>query len=211
MDGMFGISGQAEMRSCDQARRHWFDARPKDQGGPVHINFQDLREIREAARDEADGGGRALETAFLVEQYYGHPAVSGVYLAEDGEPIALHSWNILADGSVLDATLDQFGEERDVRIAPVGSQEWRRYRMEWTQHYNPTSGHDELAGCIWSGQTDMARIMARREASQGHAWWIPGGSSPGLERFHAQDDVRRSLPRLDYHGEHDMNASAMTM
>ena len=93
-------------------------------------------------------------------------AFEGVVLDCDGEPTALHAWNLLPTGAVLDAASDLHGygdgplvaENRQRCLVPV--------RREWTVDYNPELAQrfPELAGCFWDGTMDLVKIAARNPA-----------------------------------------------
>lgn len=71
---------------------------------------------------------------------------SGVITAPDLKtPICLHSWVVLPDGSILDATRDQFFDGPDVVLLKPGTQDWLRYQPEFDDDFNPSEGHDALA------------------------------------------------------------------
>lgn len=171
-----GTGAQAELASCDGARLLWFVAALAGHDAPDAPDLAMMREIRserEATRQCEGGGACAVAVAYALENYFGWPAFEGVHLAEDGEPIAPHAWNLLPGDGILDAAADRFGEA-DIRVLRSGDRDWRRYRREWTEDYNPSLAgrHPELAGCLWTGEGDFARILRRRDLSGGAPWWL---------------------------------------
>ena len=145
----------------------------------------EVRDLRDALREEAYGAQQVGEIAAHVEMYWGWPAVRGVYTDGADEAIALHSWNLLPDGAVLDVSADRFGESRDVVVIAPGDPAWSRYRQEWTQDFNPaTPGvSPEVAACPWTGTPDMTTILERR-AEYGQApWWLEGQDQTAYRAF----------------------------
>ena len=73
-----------------------------------------------------------------LEAEYGWTRVDGVYTTADyKEPIVTgHYWNLLPDGSILDATADQLGEGDDIRVVPPSSPTYHRYRPEFNADYD---------------------------------------------------------------------------
>lgn len=189
---MGGVAGfEAEMRSCDAARRSWYASALRGAGEMSAIGsvaLDELRAERDEVRADEGGGAQALLVAHRIENYFGWPAFEGVYLSPGGAPVALHAWNVLPDMSVLDACADRFGEGHGVRAVAPGSPGWGRFRREWAAHYNPSMAdrHPELAGCLWTGRDDMA-TMAAAARRGGDAWWLPGGvATEALEAFRAR-------------------------
>lgn len=144
-----------DMISCDNARRLWFCSRP-GQASPEQID--DAISLRMEIGDETGPRGRAIQIAYLVECYTGWPMFEGVALDRNGNPLCLHAWNILPNGSVLDTSVDLHSPELPC-LAELNSERMRCYRREWTQDYNPDlDKFTELAGATWSGIDDMTLI-----------------------------------------------------
>lgn len=134
-------------------------------------------EIREEVRVHEGSGGQCFFVAEVLQQRFGWEVGGGVYLARGGEPIGDHHWSVLPDGSILDATADQFCEGHDVRLVRTDDPEFARYRAEWHEDYHP--GHPdfpELADVEWSGELDCD-WSARLRLERGNGWWLPDPSA----------------------------------
>lgn len=129
--------------------------------------------MREGIRAEEGGGGMChlVTEALAHERGWGRLAVS--YLATDGVIVSDgHYVNLLGDGSILDATADQFGEGHGVRLLRPDDPEYGRYRPEFDDDYNPDTA-PELAAWkpAWNGETDWdAHIRVAGE--RGYGWWL---------------------------------------
>jgi hypothetical protein len=151
------------MVTCDTARWTWFARAMQHRrfiAPPDDESLEGVIEIRDRVREDEGGGIRAIMVSHTIEQYYLWPAFTGVYLSETGQPVGLHAWNVLPDGSILDCCLDAFGEGDGVRISRPGSGNWRRYRREWSADYNPSLSdrYPELEGIAWNGLSDLESI-----------------------------------------------------
>jgi hypothetical protein len=137
----------------------------------------EIRAVRHEARLDAGCGGQCGDVAEWICRRYGWANIGGVYLSPSLEPIGDHVWNELPDGSILDATADQFCEGHDVRLVPPGSPEHRRYRLEWTADFNPdlAEHYPDLAGTQWSGEFDLD-WSRRLRAERGDGWWLSNPS-----------------------------------
>jgi hypothetical protein len=104
-----------------------------------------IEALRTSIRKESPGGMCELVGECLQERYQWEPMVVS-YLSEDGRIIcADHTVVILQDGSLLDATRDQFGEGHSVSLIKTGSQEMGRYRPFFHEDWHP--GHpDDIDG-----------------------------------------------------------------
>ena len=166
MDGDFTERGAfAASASCNRARLAWFPAHAGSLA-PCADAIAAAAEIREGARDDDMPRGEAIQVAHLIECYLGWPSFEGVVLDADGEPAALHAWNLLPTGAVMDAAADLHGDGDGPLVAETGSGAWCRYRREWTADYNPELAHrfPELSGCYWDGILDLVKIAPRNAA-----------------------------------------------
>src|SRR5574343_1537395 len=81
---------------------------------------QEIRNIRHEVRAIQGGDGQCHEVSEWIEGEYGWERIGGAYTAINGDVIASpHYWNMLPDGSILDATADQFGEGYEDRKSVV--------------------------------------------------------------------------------------------
>ena len=60
--------------------------------------------------------GACFEVSCFIEQAYCYRRVDGVYQLPCGTPVFKHSWNSASDGTIIDATADQFFHDHDVAI-----------------------------------------------------------------------------------------------
>lgn len=149
--------------------------------------------MREAIRAEEGGGGMChrVTEALAHDRGWGRLAVS--YLATDGEIVTDgHYVNLLADGSILDATADQFGEGHGVRLLRPDDPEYGRYRPEFDEDYNPGTAPELSAWKpAWNGETDWDAHI-RIGGERGYGWWLddPREMLDYLERrrAHAEAD-----------------------
>lgn len=142
-----------------------------------HILLE-IRAKREEFRLAAGCGGQCGDVAEWIFSSYGWPNIGGMYLSPSLEPIGDHVWNVLPDGSILDATADQWCEsDEDIRIVPVDSPDHKRFRYEWTPDFNPdlADRYPQLKGIPWSGEFDFD-ASRRLRAERGHGWWLPDPS-----------------------------------
>lgn len=127
-------------------------------------------------RIKEGGGGMCHRVAIAIDNRFGWPMVGdGTYLSRDGRVIcgSGHCWNVLPDGSVLDATADQWCEGHNVRIVRPGEADYLRYRVGFQDGFNPGTPNPrwpELAACPWEGVSD-ARLDGRAGLERGHGWW----------------------------------------
>jgi hypothetical protein len=160
--------GPAEMMSCDSARWSWFTLALQSRRSQRVLQPGDLAEIKtisDEIKETEAPSDCPVQTAFSVEHYFGWPTFQGVILSPAGEPVSVHWWNLLPDGSVLDA-LATGPDIAEAAVFPPGTDEWRRYRREWHAAYNPDLAErfPELEGVSWTGEADIARIMRSRAA-----------------------------------------------
>lgn len=135
-----------------------------------------VRCLREEVRAEEGGGGYCHVVSEVLACEYGWSLFSGAYTSLAGEVICeAHVWNLLPDGSILDATADQFGEGHDVRVLTPDNPDFLRYRAEWYPDWNP-----ELCPCEcprqlgyskWTGELDVAQAK-RLTSERGEGWWL---------------------------------------
>jgi hypothetical protein len=135
---------------------------------PSATTIDDALSIRRELEPEDVRDGEALSVAFLIEKYFGWQMFEGVVLDADGAVVRRHVWNILPNGSILDATADLHGV---TRIGVLEAEDYRRYRAEWTAIYNPgnTAEFPELVGCAWTGLIDAELMTDLPETSLARA------------------------------------------
>lgn len=106
-----------------------------------------IRQIRHQCRIDNHGGGSCHLVSEWLEHEYGWERISGTYTTADyKEPLVTgHYWNLLPDGSILDATADQLGEGADIRVVPRKTPTYHRYRPEFSDDYNPTADPEMFA------------------------------------------------------------------
>lgn len=133
-----------------------------------------IRAMREQIRQEEGGGGYCHMVSEWIARVYGWERASGTYCARNRDVIcSAHYWNVLPDGSILDATADQFGEGNDIRVVRPDDPEFARYRLEWSQDYHPDHPdyHPDHPRDGWTGEfDDDAYDRLRRE--RGSNWWV---------------------------------------
>lgn len=96
-----------------------------------------LRRYRHICRADERGGGMCHYVSEAIEGNWGWKQMGGTYCSKDGYPVCVaHFWNILPDGTIIDATADQLGKP-DIDIIPPSSPEYHRYRYEWGDQANP--------------------------------------------------------------------------
>ncbi len=169
--------------------------RQADIGDPAVVEA--IRSIRRDCREDAGCGGQCHEVASVLMDRFGWESRYGVYLAPSMEPVGGdHSWNILPDGSILDATADQFQEGHDIRVVPLGDAEQARYRPEWSPDYNPSRAaeYPELAGVAWTGEFDFDRSRRLRD-ERGKGWWM---ADPSAHRDWDWEDDYGTCPEPEH-------------
>lgn len=130
-----------------------------------------IRQERHSNRLAEGGGGMCHYLSEYLANEYGWRRESGSYLSAAGEVISGdgHYWNYLPDGSLLDATADQWCEGYDIRVIAPTSSEFDRYRWAFTLDYHPdfpTGGY--------LGPYDHELENQLRE-DRGDYWWVPSG------------------------------------
>lgn len=133
-----------------------------------------IRAMREKIRADEGGGGYCHWVSEWIENTFGWQRASGTYCAPNGDVIcSAHLWNILPDGSILDATADQFGEGDDIRVIRRDDPAFARYRLEWFDDYHPDHPdyHPDHPRDGWTGEFD-ADAQNRLAAERGHDWWV---------------------------------------
>lgn len=145
---------------------------PRSTGADIE-DMPRILAFRAETRLENGGGGMChlVTEALAHERGWGRLAVT--YLSADGEIVTDgHYVNLLADGTIVDPTADQFGEGHDVRILRPDDPGYGRYRPEFDIDYNPGTA-PELAAWepAWAGETDWdAHVRLSQE--RGHGWWV---------------------------------------
>lgn len=138
-----------------------FEARTKPRSHPTELTPEMKRQIRawrKECRINNGGGGMCHEVSEIIEQEWGWERISGTYCHSDGKIVCYaHYWNAMPDGTVVDSTADQFGED-DIRVIKPGHPVFKQYRPEWYQDYHPGHpdfGPDDVVNTYtWDGRYD---------------------------------------------------------
>ncbi len=148
---------------------------PRSKGSDITPELLDgVRAIRHRIRREGGGGGLCHIVSEDLRTRHGWERACVGYLSMDGGMIcASHYVNILGDGTILDATADQFGEGHDVRVVHPGDIEYGRYRPDFSEDYHPGLEPVQLAAWMpdWNGVEDFDAQDADMDA-RGPAWWL---------------------------------------
>jgi len=154
---------------------------PKGLKSPRPEDLDLINQAREHIRQFEGLGGMCHEVSEWIDHRYGWERQSGTYLSgENGEPVCTyHFWNELPDGSILDSTPDQHGEDdREIRIIHPTDPEWRRYTCEWMEDWHP--GHpdydpdwrrEKRDPARYSGSIDADREDELKAQHGGDRWW----------------------------------------
>lgn len=148
--------------------------------------------MREVIRHDEGLGGQCHEMAQMLWDLYGWEGVSGTYLAPNGEPACSnHFWNNLPDGSILDTTADQLGEDgRTIRIIHPDDPQWRRYTSEWHEDWHPEHPDydsswdmEKRDTALYSGKPDMDRENDIRAEHGGDRYWYVGADRSHVDAY----------------------------
>ena len=173
--------------------RHALDRQPVRSKGGFGDMLPHVLALRAETRIENGGGGMChlVTEALAHERGWGRLPVS--YLDADGEIVSDgHYVNLLADGTIVDPTADQFGEGHDVRVLPPDDPEYGRYRPEFDSDYNPGDVAELSAWKpAWTGETDWDAHI-RISGERGFGWWVEDPTELlaylGQRRAYAQAD-----------------------
>ena len=129
--------------------------------------------LRDEIRAEEFGGGMCSIVGEALEAEHGWRRCGVAYVSADGEVICeAHVVNVLADGTIVDATADQFGEGDEVRVVRPGDPAYGRYRPEFYDDYHPGISASAAAWAgDWAGEMD-AEAAGRLQRERGAAWWV---------------------------------------
>jgi hypothetical protein len=136
----------------------------------------DVEAYRDQVREEEGGGGMCHIVSDYLAEKYGWERLYVTYLSPSGEIICGggHVINVLPDGSILDATRDQFGEGFSVSHIANDSDEIGRYRPEFNQDYYP--GHPDSAALSpwvpYYGGTADEDIDTLKGGARESGWWL---------------------------------------
>ena len=166
------VSHRSAVRALRAARESGI--RPRSRR-PWDTDMEEMQAERTAWRSLEGGGGMCHRVARAVECRHGWAMATGTYTLADGRVIcgAGHCWNVLPDGSILDATADQWCEGHDIRTVAPDEPDYLRYRTAYDADFHPgmrIRGWPELMEATWSGEADHLEDRAA-EASMGHGWW----------------------------------------
>lgn len=141
---------------------------------PTSDQIDDIRKKRHEIRSEEGSGGQCGWVAEYCMDKYGWPMIGGTYCNDADEPVCCdHVWNQLPDGAIFDPTADQMGLGFDMRIVELTDPDYKKYRLQWTEEFNPDLADEipELKGQSWSGKYDNECANELR-AQRGRHWYV---------------------------------------
>jgi hypothetical protein len=95
-----------------------------------------LTDYRHEVRLRGAWGG-CYEVSCFSEEHFGWRRREGVWQLPDGTPVFRHCWNEAADGTIIDATADQFFYGHDIAVLPPDYAGRTHYRLRYTRAINP--------------------------------------------------------------------------
>lgn len=151
---------------------------------PSAEDLTKIRRWRSNCRRLEGGGGYCHFVSEWIENTFGWEAHSGTFCSPGGDPVCTaHVWNILPDGSILDATADQLGQ-KDIMIIPKGSPMHARYRYEYSDDYHPNHPwYPETSGIEWDGQFDIDKENALAKKHGSREWWMTQEEKNRWEKY----------------------------
>ena len=158
---------------------------------PAHPRPEDLALIdraRECIRHLEGEGGHCHSIAEWLENRYGWIARVGTYLAPNGQPACpTHFWNDLKDGTIVDSTPDQHGEDaRSIRVIKPTDPEFQKYTLEWGDDWHPK--HPDYVPDDWekrdpSTYTGMSDDLLSDHIRSQHDWNRYWYTTPKQQKF----------------------------
>jgi hypothetical protein len=158
-----------------------------------------IETLRSSIRKESPGGMCEIVSECLRQRHQWVPMVVS-YLSEDGRIIcADHTVVILPDGSLLDATRDQFGEGHSISLIKAGTQEMGRYRpffhADWHPgHYDDKDGKLNAWLPTYTGKNDYD-LDVEISAQFGIGWWVTDKTL--LAKFYQANDYLAGAEALE--------------
>lgn len=168
---LFSLKLDQVMESYCEQFRGSFGAQHKDL---TETLLEEIRKIREQIRADEGGGGMCHLVTEFLEAERGWKRLTVSRISPSGDVIcAAHYVSVLADGTIVDPTADQFGDGHDIRILKPGDAGYGEYRPEFNCDYNPEIYPEELSGWAeyWAGEEDYD-AQDRLAEERGVAWWL---------------------------------------
>lgn len=156
---------------------------------PPDLDMAELRRLRHDCRVENGGGGCCHIVTEVLEERHGWTKLSVAYLAPSMEvALAPHLISLLPDGSLLDATVDQFADGDDIRLIRPDDSLYRRYRPEIDDVAAALEDPMMTAALAWTGEamptaTDEC-VCSMLAAERGTGWW--GADFDRYRRYHQE-------------------------
>lgn len=151
-----------------------------------------IRRERHECRVENGGGGSCHLVTEWLEHEFGLERMAVSFLTPDGTlAVSGHYVSLAADGTIVDATADQFGQGHDVRILRPDDPDYGLYRPEFYDSWNPQTEEKLAAWRAFPGAEhgwdDFSAQTALTE-DRGRDWWLEDRSERvrWLERDAAQ-------------------------
>ena len=163
-----------------------------------------LTQLRDEVRAEEGGGGMCSPISEILDVDLGWTRFAGVYLSREGELICDgHLWNLLPDGTIVDTTVDQFGEFAEPRLIAPDDPEYLRYRPEFDEEFHPgsTNMDRDYPGASahyadWCKEYDLA-VADRLVEERGPYWWLEDKT---LARAYLEQQEEFRLAYREEHG-----------
>ena len=130
-----------------------------------------IEKWRHMCRIDNQGGGACHLVSEIIEAEWGFEREDGTYCTPDQRDICVgHYWNLLPDGSILDATADQFGEGHSIRLISPGDPEYTRYHPRFPRDFD-YDDEEEFNRLV---DLDNQRYEKSQQYTKKHGegWWL---------------------------------------
>lgn len=164
-----------------------FSAPPPAPTGP-HLDIHQIqwvKIIRHVCRVDNGGGGACHLVSEAIESCWGLERVEGTVTSADGRIICSHHlWNEFPDGTILDATADQFGEE-DIRFITPSDPSYHTYQIRWGSRRHVED--DEVDALIAFADEEEKRAE-KIDKEFGDMWWLGDRDRTLLNYYRSENE-----------------------